>query len=139
MPVILQVCLVIVTTAVAAIAIVAVRAMNRFEKVAAEFQQTAQAARMSIADVQVMTQELRELVSTVGEVVPRFRAIVNRFEDLGERTAQMSSDLLDQVESPVRTAVAVARGVRFGASTLFDRLMQRFAHRKSTMNGGMEP
>jgi len=140
MPVLLQVCLVIVTTAVTVIAIVTVRAMTRFEKVATEFQHTAQAARASLAEVQVVTHELRELVSSVSEVVPRFRTIVNRFEDLGERTAQMSSDLLEEVEAPVRTAVAIVRGVRRGTSTLFDRLMQKFAHRQSpTTNGGIQP
>lgn len=138
MPVLLQICAVIVTIAIAAIAIATVRAMGRFEKVAAEFQETAQAARTTLADVHKVTDEIRQLVNDAGEVVPRFKAVMHRFEQIGERTAQLSSDLLEQVEAPVRTAVAISRGVRRGTWSLFDRLKQRFALRRSPMNGGME-
>lgn len=136
MPLLLQICLVIVTIALAAIAIVTVRAMRRFEQAAHELTETLESIQQIVPQVQQLTNEAREIVTSVGEVVPRFKAVAERFENLGERTAQLSSDLLEQVEAPVRTAVAVARGMRRGTASLFDRLMHRFAHRRSPSNGG---
>jgi uncharacterized protein YoxC len=137
MPVLVQICLVIVTIALAAVAFVTVRAIIRFEKVAKELTETLQSIQRVVPQVEEVTAEAREIVSSVSSIVPRFRAVAERFENLGERTAQMSSDLLEQVEEPVRTAVAVARGMRRGATTLFDRLMHRFAHQRSQWNGGV--
>jgi uncharacterized protein YoxC len=138
MPVLLQICLVIVTIAVAAIAIVTVRAMKRFETAAHELTETLQSVQTLVPDVQKLTAEAHEIVASVGSVVPRFRAVAERFEDVGERTARLSSDLLEQVEAPLHTAVAIARGMRRGTGSLFDKLMHRFAHQRSRANGGFQ-
>jgi methyl-accepting chemotaxis protein len=122
--------------ALIAIAVVTVRAMIRFERAADEFTELAEAMKSSIGQVKDVTHEIHELVASVGEVVPRFRNVMSRFEDLGDRTARLSSDLLEQVEAPVRTAVAVARGVRRGTGMLVDRLMQRLTNNRSQSNGG---
>jgi len=137
MPVLLQICVVIVTLALGAIAIVTVRTMIRFERAADEVSQTAEMLQKSIAQMQNVTHEIHEVVASVADIAPRLRRTAARFEDLGERTARLSAAVLEEVEAPVRTAVAVARGVRIGSRILFDRLAHRIASHRSPTNGGI--
>jgi hypothetical protein len=131
MPVIVQACIVVVTLALVAIAIATIRAMARFEKTAQELRETAQEARRSISEV-------HEMVDSLSEAVTPLKRTIARFEELGQRTVRLSSAVLDEVERPVRTAVALVHGVRQGTHTLLGRLSQRFAHRRSATNGGFE-
>jgi archaellum component FlaC len=119
-----------------AVAIVVVRAMVRFEKAADDFSKTSEAVQRAMAQVQDITGEVHELVSSLADVAPHLQRIATRFEDLGERTARLSDAVLDEVEAPIKSAVAVAKGVRFGTKVLFDRLTRRFAHHPSQTNGG---
>lgn len=136
MPVLLQVCVVIVTMSFIAIAVVMVRAMARFEKAADDFSRTSEAVQKAMAQVQDITGEIHELVSSLATVAPHLQRIATRFEDLGERTARLSNAVLEEVEGPIKSAVAVAKGLRFGTKVLMDRLTQRFTQRQSQTNGG---
>jgi len=136
MPLLLQICVVIVTMSLVAIAVVTVRAMRRFERATDEFTVTAAAIRSSLAQTQEIAGEARQLVRSLGEVAPQVRAIAARFASLSDRTARLSTAVLDEVEAPIRSAVALARGMRQGTRFLFDRLAQRMAHHSSPTNGG---
>ena len=137
MPLLLQICVVIVTTALVAIAFATIRAVRRFEGAAEQFSQMADAIEKSVVGVQDVTREMHEVVSSLGEVAPRVHRIVARFETVGDRAAHLSESLLDQVEAPVRNAVAVAQGVRSGTAFLIDRLIHR-RHTRSHSNGGYD-
>ncbi len=134
----LQICAVIVTMALVAITVVTVRAMIRLEKAAADFSKTAEMVRDSIDQLQWITREARGIVATLGEIVPLVHGTVSRFEALGERAARLSSALLEEVETPLRTAAAAARGVRSGTARFFEQLRHRFKSRLSMSNGGFE-
>ena len=134
MPMLVQVCVVIVTAALAAIAIMTIRAMSRFEKAAEKISETADAVQRSVAEIGNVTREAHEIVNSLGEVAPRVRGVVSRFEALGERTATLSTAVLEEVEAPVRTAVALSRAVRAGTSELLHRLTSRF--RSTDQNNG---
>lgn len=135
MPALLQICAVIVTIALVAIAIVAIRTMIRFEKAAEQLAETAVAIRDSFEQFQVITREAGELVNSLQDVVPYLTRTASRFEALGERAVNLSSSLLEQVETPLRTVVAVIRGLRSGTSQFFERVGHRITHR-TTMNPG---
>lgn len=130
MSVLLQICFVIVTMAVVAIAVATIRVMKHFRKASDEFSELAAEGRRLIHDT-------GEIVETFRDIAPRVRRVVERFETLGERTVSLSDALIHEVEVPVRAAVAVARGVRFGALQLIERLSQRFTGSSST-NGGFD-
>jgi uncharacterized protein YoxC len=138
MQVLLQICAVIVTMALVAIAVVAVRAMARFEKTSEELGRTAEAIRESIGQVQSITHEAKELIGSLGGAVQQIRGTASRFQDLGDRAARLSTSVLEEVETPVRTVVAVARGVRSGTSVFFERIGNRLGHRFAHRNGGTE-
>ena len=129
MPALLQVCAVIVTIALVAIAIVTIRTMIRFEKAAEQLAETAVAIRDSFEQFQVITREAGELVNSLQDVVPYLTRTASRFEALGERAAGLSSSLLEQVETPLRTVTAVLRGLRTGTSQFLDRVGHRITQR----------
>ena len=133
-----QICVVVATLAVVAIAVAMLRAMRRVEtasdhlsKLTGEFQQW-------IVQANEFTREARETVASFRGAVGPIRRVVERFETLGERAADLSAAVLDEAESPLRTAVAMARGVRSGTAYLLERLSHRFTHGRSATNGGSE-
>jgi hypothetical protein len=133
MPALIQICIVIVTIGLLAIAVVS---MTRFHRATRELSLLTHELRGSLVKFDLATQEARALAASLRGCVPPVLRVVHRFEDLGQRTADLSSALIDGLEVPVFTAAAVARGVRSGANHLLKRLMHRFTHRYSTINGG---
>jgi len=113
-----------------------IRAMHHFRQTSDEFSSLTREARQWIDQLKNVTHDAGDLVSSFREVAPRLRRVVDRFERIGERTAMLSDSVLNEVEVPVRAAVAVARGVRFGAKQFVERLTQRFTGRSSTNGGG---
>ena len=139
MPALVQICIVIVTIGLLAIALLTVRMMTRFfSKAAEDISQLTLAVRESVAQIDLVTHDTRALVAALRDVVPPVQRVVDRFEAVGQRTADLSSALLDEFELPVYTAAAVARGVRSGANHLLKRLMFRFTHRHSPILGGYD-
>jgi len=138
MPVLLQVCVVTVTISLVVIAVMTVRMMNRMNKAAEDFSHVALAIRESASRLDRVSHEAHALAVSLRECVPPVLRVVDRFEALGKRTADLSSALLETVEPPVFTAAAVARGVRSGANHLLQRLMDRFTHRDTPNNGGYD-
>ena len=137
MPALVQVCIVIVTIGLLAIALLTVRMMTRFfNQAAGNLTQLTLAVRDSAAQVDLVSRETRALVASLRDCVPPVQRVVDRFEAVGQRTADLSSVLLEEFEGPVFTAAAVARGVRSGADCLLKRLMNRFNHRQSQIRGG---
>lgn len=134
MPVLLQVCIVTVTISLLVIAVMTVRMMIRMNRAAEDFSQVAQAIRESAGRMDRVSHEAHALALALRECVPPVLRVVERFEALGRRAADVSSALLDTVEPPVYTAAAVARGVRSGANHLLHRLMDRFTHRDNPNN-----
>jgi hypothetical protein len=131
-----QICIVVATLAVVAIAVATVRTMIRVEKAADRHTQLTGEIQQWIVQANECTREAREAVASVRGVIAPIRRVADRFETLGGRAADLSAEVLGEVESPLRTAVAVARGVRSGTAYLLERLSHRFSHGRSATNGG---
>jgi uncharacterized protein YoxC len=127
MPVLAQVCIVVATLAIVAIAIALVRALNQVRETTRRLQSFTESVQPSIADLQRLAQETQALVGSLHGIVPPLKRVVDSFSALGDRTAQLSSSVIDEVESPVRAAVGLARGVRTGANYLAERVRERFS------------
>lgn len=138
MPVFLQICAGVVTTAIVAIAIASVRAMVRFERAAETLTETADVVRRSVSEAREVTHEAHELVAALADAGDRIRGTAVRFSELGDRVATLSRSVVDEVEQPVREAVALARGVRTTAAMLMERLSQRVTRRVHATNGGFD-
>jgi len=135
MSTLLQVCFVIVTMAVAAIAVAVIMVMQQFRKASYEFARLSEEGRELIDRLDLVARDAGEIVGTFREVAPRVRRVVEHIEAIGERTVNLSDAVIQEVEAPLRTAIAVARGVRFGTRQLVEYWMERFTHRAAG-NGG---
>ena len=138
MPALIQVCIVIVTIGLTAIALMTFRMMTRFNKATEDLSQMGHAVRESAIKFDLATHEARALVISLRECMPPVLRVVERFEEVGQRTADLSSTLLDECELPILTAAAVARGVKATANHFLVRLMNRFTRRHASTNGGYD-
>jgi uncharacterized protein YoxC len=134
MTVLLAVCAVVVTVAIAALAIATVRAMNRFENTAQEIQKTSEMLRGTIAQAEGVIREVHELADSFGSVVPPLRRAADGIEQLSNRAVGISSTVLNEIEAPVRTTMALIHGFRTGTRSLVNALTRRAQHTHS--NGG---
>lgn len=131
MEALLGICAVVVTLAIAGIAIAIMRSLKRFEVTADEFSRTAEVLRSTIAEV-------HELTESMGAVVPPLQRAASRMEDLSDRAARISNSVLNEIEGPIRNTVAVITGVRTGTRSLIGALTNRI-HKmqpRTHANGG---
>ena len=135
MPALIQICIVIVTVGLLAIVLMTVRMMTRFNRATEELSGMVHAVRESAVQFSLVAQDTRALVASVQVCVPPVLRVVDRFEAVGQRTADLSSTILAELELPAYAAAAVARGVRSGADYFLRRLIRRFSHRSSPTDG----
>ena len=136
MPTLIQICIVIVTIGLLAIVAMTVRMTTRFGKAAEELSQLTLAVRESAVKIDLVADEARTLVISLRDCVAPVLRTVERFEVVGQRTADLSSVLLEQIEVPVFAAAAVARGMRSGASHFLKRMVNRLIHPNFPIHGG---
>ena len=134
MPVLLQVCAVIVTVAIVAIAIATVRAMNRVAKSSEDFNRTAEIVRASLGEFQAVTRQFQGMADSLQGLVPPLKRAAHQLEALGDRAVGLTSAMLNEVEKPIRTTLAVVAGMRTGTRTLVTALRDRWS--RSHQNGG---
>jgi uncharacterized protein YoxC len=127
-----QACIVVATLAFVALVVTTIRALVNLGRSAAEL---TSAAQLSMTQVERIVLETQELLASVREILPPAQRVIHRFERLGERAANLSSAMLDEIETPLFSAVAVARGVKIGTARLFDLLASRVAPHRTTHNG----
>jgi uncharacterized protein YoxC len=130
-----QICFVIVTIAFVGIAVAMIKVMQHFRKASDEFSRIATEAFQLIDQLSTVAREAEKIVVTFGDIAPRVRRVMDRFEIVGNRAVALTDTVIQEVELPVRSVVALVRGFRYGARQLIDRLTQRFSGRVST-NGG---
>jgi uncharacterized protein YoxC len=135
MPLLLQICLATVTVAIVAIAVTSIRAVIRLGEAA---ERLTSAAQVSMTQVERVVQETHELLESMREIMPRAKHVVNRFQGLGERAADLSTAIFNEIEQPALTAVAMARGVKTGMAEMLGLLTRRFGQRNSSHNGDQD-
>ena len=121
MPLIAQICMVIVTIALAGVAMVAIRLMLQ----AKALLQTANSSLI----------ELPALIADVKQITRSARAGVSQFEGIATRSSTMASSLLHEVEQPISQLIGVIRGIRFGANYFIQRWKSRVGGRAHTKQG----
>jgi len=132
MPVLVQICIVVVTLAFVALVAMTVRALNQLGRDTARLTTSVQ---LATTQFDRLARETQDLLASVRPILPPAQRVVNRLQSLGERAADLSAAVLEEIEEPVLTAVALARGVRAGAGRMMDLLMKRVAPNPITNNG----
>jgi|SwirhisoilCB2_FD_contig_31_11440138_length_834_multi_5_in_0_out_0_1 uncharacterized protein YoxC len=123
MPLLLTVCLVAATTAQVALAIVAIRALTRFNRVTDELERGARDFSDLASQTKALARELQGLVASLRGVVSPVRATAEAFGRAAERAANLGSAVLQEMEGSVRTTSGLLRGVQVGAGYFLNRLV----------------
>jgi uncharacterized protein YoxC len=131
-PSLVQICIVVVTLAFVAVVATTILALVRLGEAAARL---TSAAQVSMGQVERIVLETHALLASVREIVPPAQRVIGRFQALGDRAADLSTAVFDEIESPILTAVAVARGVTTGSSRLLELLQRRLGRSPSPNNG----
>jgi len=128
----IQTCVVIVTLAIVALVVFTIRTLFHLSREAARL---TSAAQLSMAQVERIVLETQALLEAAREIVAPARQVSQRFHRLGERAADLSTAVFEEIETPLLNAVAIARGVHFGTRRLFELLARRVALHPTTHNG----
>jgi len=135
MTVVLLICAVIVTIAIAAIAAATVRSSNRLVKAIDEIKSLSEDVQQWVIQARQMTENAQTVLISVKETVQPFRRVAERFEGVGDRAASLSEAVLAELERPVFNAMAFTRGIRSGAAFFFDRINVRFKQGRHAADG----
>jgi uncharacterized protein YoxC len=138
LPLFVEIFVVVASLAIVVIAVAMIRTMSCVERATDQFSKLSVEIQQWIDEANGFTREARATMASVGEAIAPIRRLVDRFEALGTRTADLSSAVLGEVEPPVRTAVAVARGMRWSTAYFLERISHRFTHGRSATNGGSD-
>lgn len=121
MSVIVQICVVVVTIAVVLVAYVAARLMLQFETTTKKFQAAYPNVMEILEDLRQTSLKVRELTVQLEDISRTVQSGATRVEGVVDRAASLSSTVLDELERPVRHAVAVMRGLQTGMRVLTQR------------------
>ena len=116
-----EICVVIAALAMVVIAVAAVRSMSRIESATKTVSALAGEVHLWIGEANKLTREAIETVASVRAVIDPVRRVAERFETLGDRTADLSAAVLEEVEPPLRAAVALGRGLKSAITYLLER------------------
>jgi hypothetical protein len=135
MPLIAQVCMVIVTIALVTLAAMSIRLMFQTKALL-------ESAKISLAELPAMIEEFRrtsaradELLAAFTQITGTVRTAASQFEHLTTRTTTLASSILDEVSRPVSRTVRIMRALRSGASHLMDRWTSPVASDSHTQQG----
>jgi len=122
MNVLLAVCLIVGALAMVVMAIMVIRAVRHFESLSADLKRTAEAARVSMSEVDRVTGQLQEMTASLKDVVSPLKRSALRVEKLADRATDLSAAVLDEVARPLETTMSFIRGVRAGTRSLVSSL-----------------
>ena len=132
MPALVQVCIVIVTLAMVVMTATMLLILVRLVRAAGEL---TRALETAIAKTEQLANETRELLAAVRELGGPMRDVWVRFHQLGKRAAVLSTAVLDELEGPVLTSVALMHGVRTGTMRFMELFARRMVGSISSKNG----
>lgn len=136
MPVIAQICMVVVTIALVGLAVVAIRVMLQTKALI-------ERANGSLVELPALIEEARrtsaradELLLAFSHITQSARTGVAQFEHLATRSGQLASNVLDEVEGPLTRVVGLMRGIGVGTRFFVDRWKSRADRRPTTQTQG---
>jgi HAMP domain-containing protein len=125
MPIVVQVCIIVATLALAAVAFVLIRAIAQLGSTMAQLERTMARLETTIPEVERTVVEVRGVLDSVGQVAMRIDRLTAEFADTGSRFAKASSLVVNEVIEPAAQIAALVKGVRAGASSLVGTFLNR--------------
>ncbi len=132
MPALVQICIVIATLALVVMTVLLVAVLLQLRVATVQLTKTLHIgilqAEQLAQDCQVLLDEVRALAGPALEVWERMRI-------LGARIEGVSTAVVDELESPLLSSVAVLRGLKTGARRFVELLMGRVMGSRTMKNG----
>ena len=116
-----QICIVVATLALAALAMVTMRLVKRLSTLSDTIQATVRQTEETLQQSKASWDKLEVVLRDVEEIAHTVRGATKQLSGLVDRTTDMASGLLDEVQHPVQKAVALMRGVRAVTNVLTQR------------------
>jgi hypothetical protein len=135
MPLSAQICMVLVTIALVTMAAMTIRLMLQTRKLIETATRSLAELPALIEDVKRMSARADELLRAFSQITNSARCGVAQVEGFATRTSALVSQLLDEVEPPVSRTVGWIRGIKAGASFLFQRWHVRASQHSPTTQG----
>ena len=121
MSLIVQMCIVIVTIAVVAMAFVAIRIMLQFKATAKRLEASYSYLQEILEESRETSRKVRELMTTLEQIALTVRGGATRVAQVVNRATVLGAIVLEEVEEPVFKAVVVMRALRAGIGSLARR------------------
>jgi uncharacterized protein YoxC len=135
MALITQICIVAVTIALVAMAVMVIRLLIKTSTLIEN-------ANRSLAELPALIEEVRQISARADDLLIAFsqisgsaRAAAAQFENLATRSGALASALIDELDRPVSKAVGLMRGIRVGASFLVQRWWSHIDGNSNTNQG----
>ena len=116
-----QICIVVATLALAALAMVTMRLVKRLSTLSDTILATVRQTEETLQQSKASWDKLEVVLRDVEEIAHTVRGATKQLSGLVDRTTDMASGLLDEVQHPVQKAVALMRGVRAVTNVLTQR------------------
>lgn len=133
-PPIIWVCIVLLTLAFAALAVVSIRAMKSFQRASSEMEKTSATVKQLTREVQAITRTVRGMTEELGQLMPRVRGVGRRLGGVRQRAAHLTNGSLEDVRETLRRAASTMRAARDLTSLVFRKVAQPSSPIRS--NGG---
>jgi len=136
MSTLVQICVVVVTIAVVLMAYVALRMLLQLQATSRKFEDRLVHLEGILEDSRQASKRVVELMGVLERIAASVGTGVTRIEAVVDRATLVGSTVLDEIEQPVRDAVAVMRGLRSGVRAITERWMN--GHRSEVHSRGGE-
>ena len=135
MPILIQVCIVVLTLMVVVGTVALVRVLAQLRKTAAQAEATLRTVDATLPRLEQTLAQADEVLASVRNVVVHAERIAGDVSHVGSKAVKFSSLFVDQVAGPTARAAALISGVRTGAMFLVDG-WRRHRAQKSQSTGG---
>jgi len=136
MSTLVQICVVVVTIAVALMAYASLRMLIQLQATTRKFEERMVHLEGILQDSREAFRRVIELVGVLERIAASVETRVMRIEAVVDRATSVGSTVLDEIEKPVRDAVAVVRGLRSGVRAITDRWLN--GHKPAVHSRGGE-
>ena len=131
MPVLVQICIGVATAGLVALCIAIIRTLGSIDRMMkTDVARLAESIQQTVVRVDMLVDKSNELVDSVRGTIAPLQAVVGRLSGIGERAANLSSRVMDEVEPPVNSAAAIMHATRAGAGYIVRSLAERFMRRR---------
>ena len=110
MPVLMQVCIVVLTLAVVTLVVVSLQVLLRVNRLTKEIGSGVEAFRTSMEDARHTFSKVRTALHTVEDVVDDVKAVSARFQSVGNHAMDAASAVVNEVEHPVPAGARAGTG-----------------------------